>query len=127
MKILFTTLMCFLSSWLFAHEIDDVYMSTKQGFITPEDRTTEASLRLMKDQMNEHYHLTQYALPVLTINHPSYISKKYKQTNVVHPTALFKPLVFAFDMPSLLKQNRWLLLWFVTLLTIYVYSRQKRH
>ena len=120
MKNLIIALICLVSPALFAHNNHE-HAQLKQWFMAKDNKTIDASFMMMKDKTvyleDENQHISEFPLSALTLNDQLYVIQKYKQIEKFNSTPSVKRDI---NWQSLIKYNFWLLIWFSSLLMIFL-------
>lgn len=120
MKNLIIALICLVSPVLFAHN-SHKYTQLKQWFMAKDNKTIEASFMMMKDKTvyleDANHQISKFPLSALALNDQLYVIQKYKQIEQLNTTPLASKSI---NWQDLIKYNFWLLVWFSSLLIIFL-------
>jgi hypothetical protein len=136
MKNCLLAFLCLLSYTLLAHNNHE-HANLKQWSITTENKTLEASFLMMKDKVvyleDAQQQIQKLPLSALSLNDQLYVIQRYKQIEKLNTPSV--PNAFgmslnaisssknAFDWQAMMQANFWLLAWFFSLLTTFLFIR----
>lgn len=129
MKNLLYIFLCFLSTALFAHNgVEHANNALKEWHFEGNIPPLKASLMLFKDKTvcleDAGNRVSQYPLSALKLEDQLWVIQKYQHIERLNASPLASS---KWGFKELIKYNFWLLVWFSSLMWVYLFIRSRKH